>query len=65
MTKRTAEPRRRSISAIVACYKDEQAIPIMHRRLTDTFRKLDADYEIIFVNDGSPDDCAGRIARSR
>jgi nucleoside-diphosphate-sugar epimerase/glycosyltransferase involved in cell wall biosynthesis len=61
MTKRTAEPRRRSISAIVACYKDEQAIPIMHRRLTDTFRKLDADYEIIFVNDGSPDDCAGRI----
>jgi dolichol-phosphate mannosyltransferase len=60
-TKRTAGPRRRSISAIVACYKDEQAIPIMHRRLTDTFRKLDADYEIIFVNDGSPDDCAGRI----
>ena len=33
----------------------------MHRRLTDTFRKLDVDYEIIFVNDGSPDDCAGRI----
>ena len=60
-TKRAAGPRRRSISAIVACYKDEQAIPIMHRRLTDTFRKLDVDYEIIFVNDGSPDDCAGRI----
>ena len=61
MTKRASGPRRRSISAIVACYKDEQAIPIMHRRLTETFRKLDADYEIIFVNDGSPDDCAGRI----
>ena len=61
MTKRDAGPRRRSISAVIACYKDEQAIPIMHQRLTDTLRKLDVDYEIIFVNDGSPDDCAGRI----
>lgn len=61
MTKRTPSPRRRSISAIVACYKDEQAIPVMHRRLTDTFKKLDVDYEIIFVNDGSPDNCDDRI----
>src|SRR6185437_6726124 len=61
MTKRAKSPPRRSISAIVACYRDEQAIPIMHRRLTDTFRTLGIDYEIIFVNDGSPDDCAGRI----
>jgi dolichol-phosphate mannosyltransferase len=61
MTKRAKGPRRRSISAIVACYRDEQAIPIMHRRLTDTFLRLAVDYEIIFVNDGSPDDCAGRI----
>jgi polyisoprenyl-phosphate glycosyltransferase len=61
MTKRTPSPRRRSISAIVACYKDEQAIPVMHRRLTDTFKKLDVNYEIIFVNDGSPDDSADRI----
>jgi nucleoside-diphosphate-sugar epimerase/glycosyltransferase involved in cell wall biosynthesis len=61
MTKRGATPRRRSISAIVACYKDEPAIPIMYRRLTDTFKKLDIDYEIIFVNDGSPDNCAERI----
>ena len=49
-------PRRRSIAAIVACYKDEPAIPVMHERLTATFRKLGVDYEIIFVNDGSPDD---------
>jgi len=61
MTKRGAGPRRRSISAIIACYKDEQAIPIMYRRLTDTFKKLDVNYEIIFVNDGSPDNCADRI----
>ena len=45
----------KKISAIVACYKDAQAIPIMHKRLTQVFKKIDIDYEIIFVNDGSPD----------
>jgi glycosyltransferase involved in cell wall biosynthesis len=45
-----------SVSAIVACYRDGQAIPIMYRRLKDTFTKLNVDHEIIFVNDGSPDD---------
>lgn len=43
------------ISAVIACYKDGQAIPIMHQRLTDVFRKIGCNYEIIFVNDGSPD----------
>jgi len=56
LSKRGQGPRRRSISAIVACYRDEPAIPIMHERLSNTLRKLDIDYEIIFVNDGSPDD---------
>jgi len=54
-TKVDSKERVRSVSAIVACYKDEQAIPVMHRRLTETFKKLRIDYEIIFVNDGSPD----------
>jgi nucleoside-diphosphate-sugar epimerase/glycosyltransferase involved in cell wall biosynthesis len=46
----------RSITAIVACYKDNLAIPIMYERLTSTFQRLGIDYEIILVNDGSPDD---------
>jgi nucleoside-diphosphate-sugar epimerase/glycosyltransferase involved in cell wall biosynthesis len=54
---------RRSVSAIIACYKDAEAIPIMYRRLTDTFRKLKVDYDLIFVNDCSPDDSA-EIIRS-
>lgn len=57
-SKKEAAKRRRSISAIIACYKDAQAIPIMHRRLTETFKKLGIDYEIVFVNDCSPDDSA-------
>ncbi len=45
-----------SVSAIIACYKDNQAIPIMYERLKSTFTKLNVDYEIVFVNDCSPDD---------
>lgn len=45
----------KKISAIIACYKDAPAIPIMHQRLVSIFKKIDVDYEIIFVNDGSPD----------
>src|SRR4051812_16660742 len=46
---------RKKLSAIIACYRDEPAVPIMHERLTQTFEKLEVDYKIIFVNDGSPD----------
>ena len=42
------------LSAIIACYRDHQAIPIMHERLTKVFTTLGVDYEIIFVNDRSP-----------
>ena len=45
-----------SVSAIIACYKDGRAIPVMYDRLKKTFTKLNIDHEIIFVNDGSPDD---------
>jgi glycosyltransferase involved in cell wall biosynthesis len=46
---------RYKLTAVIACYKDAQAIPYMHKRLTDTFNKIGVDYEIIFVNDCSPD----------
>jgi len=47
---------RDKLSAVIACYKDGQAIPVMHQRLTKTFEAMNVDHEIIFVNDGSPDD---------
>ena len=49
-------PERKKISAIIACYRDAPAIPIMHERLAAVFQKIGVDYEIIFVNDCSPDD---------
>ena len=53
MTDSSPEP---TLSAIVTCYRDEQAIRPMHARLTAVFTSLGVNYEIIFVNDGSPDE---------
>ncbi|MGD0272579.1 MAG: glycosyltransferase family 2 protein [Gaiellaceae bacterium] len=50
------------ISAVIACYRDAPAVPIMHERLTAVFRELGVDYEIIFVNDGSPDNAREVLA---
>ena len=49
-------PEKPKLSAVVACYRDAPAVPMMHERLTRVFGKLGVDYEIIFVNDHSPDD---------
>lgn len=51
------------LSAIIACYRDGPAVPTMHRRLTETFNRLDVDYEIIFVNDASPDGARQVLAK--
>jgi polyisoprenyl-phosphate glycosyltransferase len=56
-SKRFGLDTKHSISAVIACYKDNEAIPVMYERLKAIFTKLNVDYEIIFVNDGSPDNC--------
>lgn len=45
----------KKISAVICSYKDEGNIQAMYERLTVVFGKISADYEIIFVNDASPD----------
>src|SRR5579862_827216 len=50
------------LSAVIACYRDAPAVPIMHERLVTTFAEIGCDYEIIFVNDGSPDDARAVLA---
>jgi dolichol-phosphate mannosyltransferase len=47
--------RRRKVSAIVACYRDAEAVPHMYERLRAVFARIDVDGEIVFVNDASPD----------
>jgi polyisoprenyl-phosphate glycosyltransferase len=54
-SKKDGVAKKQSITAIIACYKDEEAIPEMYERLVKVFFKEKIDYEIIFVNDCSPD----------
>ena len=53
---------RRKLSAVIACYGDAPAVPIMYNRLTTVFKKIGVDYEIIFVNDSSPDNADAVLA---
>ncbi len=52
----------RKITCIIACYMDGQAIPIMYQRLIKMFNQIKVRYEIIFVNDCSPDNSEEVIA---
>ena len=51
------------ISCVIACYKDEPAIPIMYEPLKKLFAELKIRYEIIFVNDASPDNSQQVLAK--
>lgn len=45
----------KKISVVIACYKDEESIISLYTRLKKTLEKITSQYEIIYVNDGSPD----------
>lgn len=42
------------LSIVTPAYKCADCIVEMHRRLTEALSKITPDYEIIFVDDGSP-----------
>lgn len=51
------------ISAVVAIYKDGDAIEEMYARLVKAFTELGVEFEIVFVNDASPDSSQETIVR--
>ena len=53
----------KTLSIIIACYRDEPAIPEMHERLTRVLSEPNLKYEIIFVNDCSPDNSLEAIRK--
>ena len=44
------------VSIVTSLYYSAPTLTEFHRRASDTARKLTANYELIFVNDGSPDE---------
>jgi dolichol-phosphate mannosyltransferase len=45
----------KSLSVVVACYRDEGSVKEMLGRLTATLNRITPEWEIIYVNDDSPD----------
>lgn len=43
------------ISVIVPVFNEQEVLPELHRRLSDVFKKLPFQHEIIYINDGSRD----------
>lgn len=49
------------ISVIVPVFNEEENLPELYRRLTDTLTNLVKKYEIIFIDDGSSDDSLKKL----
>ncbi|MFN0195625.1 MAG: glycosyltransferase family 2 protein [Planctomycetaceae bacterium] len=47
------------LSIVVPVYRSRQSLPLLIDRLNNVLRALDRTYEIILVDDGSPDDSFG------
>ncbi len=52
----------KTISVVVVCYRDAGCVREMYRRLTDVLTQVTPRYEIIYVNDNSPDNAEELLA---
>jgi dolichol-phosphate mannosyltransferase len=52
----------KTISVVVACYRDAGSVREMYRRLTGVLAQVTPRYEIIYVNDNSPDNAEELLA---
>jgi glycosyltransferase involved in cell wall biosynthesis len=44
-----------ALSIVIPVYRSEEILPELHRRLTQSLCEFSSEYEIIFINDSSPD----------
>ena len=45
----------KKISIVIPCYNEEESILIYYEEMNKVIKKMNADFELIFVNDGSKD----------
>ncbi|MFM7837387.1 MAG: glycosyltransferase, partial [Planctomycetaceae bacterium] len=50
-------------TVVTPCYRTAACIPELYRRLVAVFAELNATFELIFVDDGSPQDDWQQIIR--
>ena len=54
------------ISFVIPCYRSEHTLAAVHEELTATMQTLPQyDYEVVLINDCSPDDTIGTICGGR
>lgn len=49
------------ISIVVPCYNEEEAISIFYEKIIEISEKIDADFEYVFVDDGSNDSTLNKM----
>lgn len=54
-----------SISVVVPLFNEKEALPALYREIATSLRPLGADFEIIFVDDGSTDGSFGLLKHLR
>lgn len=54
-TDETVEAQRVSLSVVVPLFNEEEVLPDFHRRVSAVLDAIEADSEVIYVNDGSHD----------
>ncbi|MCI8331571.1 MAG: glycosyltransferase family 2 protein [Clostridiales bacterium] len=50
-----------TISIVIPCYNEEQAIPSFYSEVTKITAQIDADFELVFIDDGSKDQTLSAI----
>src|SRR3989338_9262792 len=45
----------KKISVVIVCYNDAGSVREMYRRVTEVMKQITSNYEIVYVNDKSPD----------
>lgn len=49
------------ISIVVPCYNEEENIPELYSRVTETMRNIKVDYELIFIDNASVDNTVAQL----
>jgi len=50
-----AKTKKKMVSIIVPCFNEEEALPFFYTEINKVFKKINVDYELVLVNDGSKD----------
>ncbi|WP_022772684.1 glycosyltransferase family 2 protein [Butyrivibrio sp. AE2015] len=53
--------KKKTVSFVIPCYRSELTLESVINEIDETMAGMDYDYEIILVNDGSPDNTWGKI----